>query len=124
MVTRSTFGLDGQRDSSSCEDTGRGRFADGDRTGDADDEGRLGLIGQAEETLALGEQHLRGFDMRGQEPRQREVDAPDFVEIDRVVQRAQPLHFVGGQRQRRVGSEVRPFLRRKEPVGRIVFVSK
>ena len=69
--------------------------------------------------VALLEQQLRGFDMRRQEARQRQIDPPDLIEIDRVVDRAKPFHFVGCQRQRRIGAEMRPFLAVEEKVGGI-----
>ena len=72
------------------QDAGRGRFADRDRTGDADDERRLDRVVDIEEALALLEQDLRGLDMGGQQPRQRQINAADLVEIDRIVERAQP----------------------------------
>jgi hypothetical protein len=46
-----------------------GRFADRDRTGDADDERRLGDIADIEEFTALTKQQLACLDMRRQQPR-------------------------------------------------------
>ena len=65
-------------------------------------------IAGVEEGLALVEKQLAGLDMGRQQPRQRQIDAPDLVEIDRIVERTQPLDLVGGQRQRRVGAEFEP----------------
>ncbi|MCY1461573.1 hypothetical protein D9M71_792420 [compost metagenome] len=58
--------------------------------------------------------------MGGKKPRQRQVDLPDLAEVHRVVQRAQPLHFVRRQRQRRIRAKARPFFGRKQVIGRIV----
>ena len=62
--------------------------------------------------------------MRRQKPRQREIDAPDLVEIDRIVERTQPPDFIGGQCERRIGTEMRPFLGREEPVGGVIGVAE
>src|SRR3954471_20651507 len=59
--------------------------------------------------------------MRIEQPRHRQIDAADLVEIDRVVERGQPGDLVGGQRQRRVGAELGPALRREEPVWRVAI---
>ena len=111
MVTRSTFGLDGQRAQQFLQHARRGRLADRDRAGDADDEGRLAASSALRKRLPLAKQQLARLDMRRQQPRQRQVDAPDLVEIDRIVERAQPLDLVGRQRQRRVGAELAPSAR-------------
>ena len=69
-----------------------------------------------EELLALAEQELARLNMGIEQARQREVDAADLVEIERVVERAQAAHLVLGQRQRRVGAELRPSLGGERPV--------
>src|SRR5690606_38194744 len=71
-----------------------------------------------QEFLALAEQELARLDMRGKEPRQRQIDAPDLLQIHRVVQRAQALHLVLGQGERRIGPECSPFLGRENAVRR------
>ena len=84
--------------------------------------GVLTHVGGVEEGLALAKQQLARLDMRRQQPRQRQIDAPDLVEVDRIVERAQPLDLLGRQRQRRVGAELGPRSAREETVGRVVVV--
>ncbi len=56
--------------------------------------------------------------MGRKQPGQRQVDPAHLVEIDGIIERAEAMHLVGGQRQRRIGAEVRPLLGREEMIGR------
>ena len=95
----------------------KARFEGEPATGNADDERRLDDVAHVEEGLALPIERLTGLDMRRQKPRQRQIDAPHLVKVDRIVERGEPRDFVGGQRQRRIGAELGPALGREEPVG-------
>ena len=94
VVTRSTFGLDGQRGSSSFSTRAVVDLPTATEPAMPMMKGVLTAFGGVEEALALAEQQLARLDMRREQARQRQVDAPHLVEIDRVVERAQPAHLV------------------------------
>ena len=97
-----------------------GRLADRHRAGDADDEGHLDVFG-AEEALLRAEQPLRRRHIERQQPRQRQIDLLDFLDVEPVVQRAQARDLFRGQRHRRVVAQRRPFRARERAVGRKRF---
>ncbi len=121
-MTRSTFGVFGQRASSALQDAGGGRLADRDRAGDADDVGDLDLVLGEEEALRRLEQPLRRGDVEREQARQRQIDRDDLLEGDRIVERLQPQHLLRRQGERRFGAQARPLVPRKDPVGREAVV--
>ena len=91
----------------------RGRLADGDRAGDADDVGDLDLGLGHQEALRRLEQPLRGRDIEREQARERQVDRDDLVERDRIVDRLQLGQVVDRERQRRIGAQMRPLVARE-----------
>ncbi len=82
-----------------AQDAGGRRLADGDRSGDADDE--RGLLPPFHEEVARHTvQLLNGLAVEGQQAREWEVDLLDLPQVQRVVQAAQPGQVVGGDLQR------------------------
>ena len=71
-----------------------GRFADRHRAGDADDVGHLAVF-DAEEAPLREIQPLRRIDIDRQQPRQRQIDLLDLLEVEAVVHRAQPRDLAG-----------------------------
>ncbi len=108
MVTSVDLGHVGPARQQRLQHARRGRFADRDRAGDADDVGRLGVLA-AEEALLRAVQPLRRRDVKRKQPRQRQIDLLDLRHVEPVVQRAQPRHLVRRQRHRRVVAQRRPF---------------
>ena len=89
------------------QDARRRALADGDAAGQADDVWAVG--GQrAEERvgddLAIGRRHC----VQAEQPRQREVDVGDLVEIEPLVDAADLLEVLRTEIQRRVGTQLRP----------------
>ena len=98
-----------------------GRFADRHRTGDADDVGHLAVADAEKLALRLIEP-LRGIDIDRQQPRQRQIDVLDFLQVEAVMHRAQPLELARLQRHRRIVAQMRPLLAREYPVGIILLL--
>ena len=97
-----------------------GGFSHRHRAGDADDERHLHILG-AEEAFLRAEQPLRRRHIEREQPRQRQVNLLDFLDVEAVVQRAQARDLLRGQRHRRVLAQARPFRARERTVGRKRF---
>jgi hypothetical protein len=97
------------------QDPRGGALADGDAPPEADHE-RHGPRGTAEEVVRGAVQRLGGRDPEVQQPRQRQVDVGDLVEVEPVVERPHPLDLVGLEGHRRRGPEPGP----RGPVERAV----
>ena len=82
----------------------RGRFADRDRTGDADDIGNLAVLG-AEKSLRRFEQALRRRDIERQQARQRQIDCDDLFDRNRIVAAISVVQIVDRERHRRIGAQ-------------------
>ena len=67
-------------------------------------------------------QPLRRRHIDRQQPRQRQIDILDLFHVEPVVQRAQPVDLVRGQRHRHVLAQRRPFGPRVGAVGRQAVV--
>jgi hypothetical protein len=82
--------VSGQRGEQLAQDARRRRLADGDRPGDADDE-RRAVRRLAEERRGGGVQLVDARDVEVEQPRQRQVDLLDLVQVDPVAEAAQPV---------------------------------
>src|SRR5690606_9772770 len=91
------------------EQPGRGRLADRDAAGDAQDV-RHGPLGPPEELAQHAAALLGSGEMEVEEPRQRQVDVGDFGQIDGVVHAAELFQLVRGESQGRVLAERAPLL--------------
>src|SRR3984957_15765602 len=98
-----------------------GGLADRYRTGDADDVGHLAVADAEKLALRLVEP-MRGIDIDRKQPRQRQIDVLDFLEVEAVVQRPQPLELARFQRHRGIVAQMRPLLARKYPIGIILLL--
>ena len=98
----------------------RRRLADRNRAGDGDDE-RRHAIGGAEEGARRLMQGLRRANVKTDQARQRQVNLDHVVERDRVVERPQPREVLAGERQRRIGAQLRPLLAAEQPMRRQVL---
>ena len=90
-----------------AQDPGGRRLADGHGAGDPDDE-RRPVAGLAEERRRGGVQARDARDVEPDEPRQRQVDLLDLVEVDGVEQAGQPVQVGLRQGERGVGPQPAP----------------
>ena len=97
-----------------------GGFSDRDRSGDADDVGHL-AVADVEELALRVIQALHRIDIDRQQARQRQVDVLDLLQVEAIVQRAQPVELARLQRHRRVVAQPRPFFARIDAV-RIILL--
>ena len=106
----------------SLQHSGGGRFADGDRTADADDVWHFGVFG-GEKSLLRAKQHLCRGHIEREQPRQGQIDFLDFRHVESVMHRTQPRHFDGLERHRRIFPMHRPFRAREHAIRRHVLLS-
>ena len=102
------------------KDARGGALANRNAAGHADDIGDPGPL-DMEKFLGGAEQLLGGRHIEVQEPRDRQIDRHDLVEIDAIIEAAKLIEIGLRQGERRVGSELRPIIARKLAVGRYLF---
>src|SRR4029077_13826639 len=78
-------------------------------------------IADAEKLALCLIEPVRRIDVDRQQPRQRQIDILDLLEIEPVMHGAQSCEFAGLQRHRRIFAQTRPLLPGKYPV-RIVHL--
>ena len=103
MVTSSTLGVLGQRDSSALSTRA---VVDLPTATDPATPMRYGTLPSSapEEALRRLEQPLRRRDIEGQQARQRQIDGDDLVDRDGIVGGPELAQVVDRQRQRRIGA--------------------
>jgi hypothetical protein len=74
-----------------AEQPGGRRLADRNRTGDPDHEGRPIRLARPQEELGLPVERAHVAHVEAQQPRARQVDVGDLVEVELLAQAAQPL---------------------------------
>ncbi|MFK4716887.1 hypothetical protein ABIF56_007589 [Bradyrhizobium elkanii] len=90
-------------------------------SGDADDVGHL-AVADVEELALRVIQPLGRIDIDREQPRQRQVDVLDLLQIEAVVHRTQAVELARLERHRRIVTQMRPLLAREDAVGVVLLI--